>query len=218
MRRILLLLITMPVLLLAGCASTIRSEVTAFHEWPAEVTQRTFVFERTDAQQRSLEYLAYENLVRAELKRVGLSEATTNETAALRATLSTSIRGRDVRIIESVMADPWFGSPWYGSGFYGPYGAWPGYGFPGYGFPYAPMWPSPPMLRQQERQTTLYQRELRVQIHVVASNKPLYDVTVKSEGTEGNLTKIMPYLVKSAFAEFPGKSGVPRVVEQKLQR
>lgn len=73
------------------------------------------------------------------------------------------------------------------------------------------------MVRQQERLTTLYLRELRVQIHDATRDKPLYDVTVKSEGTEGNLSKIMPYLVRSAFAEFPGKSGVPRVVELPLK-
>jgi hypothetical protein len=26
----------------------------------------------------------------------------------------------------------------------------------------------------------------------------------------------MPYLVRSAFAEFPGKSGTPRIVEMKI--
>jgi len=217
MRRILLLLITLPLLLLAGCASTIRSEITVFHQWPDDAKARAFVFQRTDVQQGSLEYLAYENRVRAALNRVGLHEATASETADLRVTVSTSIRGRDIRIIESVISDPWYGSPWYGSGFYAPYRAWPGYGFSGYGFPYAPMWPGPPMVRQQERLTTLYLRELRVQIHDATRDKPLYDVTVKSEGTEGNLSKIMPYLVRSAFAEFPGKSGVPRVVELPLK-
>jgi hypothetical protein len=42
-------------------------------------------------------------------------------------------------------------------------------------------------------------------------------VTVKSEGTNSSLAAVMPYLVRSAFAEFPGENGVPRQIELKIK-
>ena len=74
------------------------------------------------------------------------------------------------------------------------------------------------MAREQQRRYTVFHRELKLRIDDVAKKQPLYDVTVKSDGEEGNLAKIMPYLIDSAFKDFPGKSGVPQVVELKMAR
>lgn len=213
MRRFLFLLFTLT-LLLTGCASTIRSEVTAFHQWPSTLASKSFVFERTDAQAQSLEYRSYEGLVRNALLQQGLHESDAGEKAALHVRLDASISGRDVRIVETVLVDSWYGTPWYGPGAFGPYwGGWPGAAYP----LYSPMWPSMPVAREQERRYTVFHRELKIKISAAADGQPLYDVTVRSDGKEGNLAKVMPYLVHSAFAEFPGKSGVPRVVEMKMQ-
>jgi hypothetical protein len=43
-------------------------------------------------------------------------------------------------------------------------------------------------------------------------------VTVKSEGEQGNLATVMPYLVQAAFKDFPGTHGVPRVIEMKFNK
>ena len=213
MRRFLFLLLTLP-LLLTGCASTIRSEVTAFHQWPTTVPAPSFVFERTDTQTQSLEYRSYEALVRGALQQQGLHEAGANEKAALQVTLDAGISGRDVRIVETVLVDSWYGTPWMGPRAFGPYwGGWPGVAYPFY----SPMWPSMPVAREQERRYTVFHRQLTIKIKAAADGQPLYDVTVRSEGKEGNLAKVMPYLVQSAFADFPGKSGVPRVVELKMK-
>src|SRR3569833_2536274 len=59
-------------LLAVGCASpVIRSQVTAFHEWPADLPDKSFTFERTADQENNLEYRNYEQLVQAELLRLG---------------------------------------------------------------------------------------------------------------------------------------------------
>jgi hypothetical protein len=73
-----------------------------------------------------------------------------------------------------------------------------------------------PVAREQQRQYTVFYRELKLKISDTLAGQPLYEVTVRSEGKEGNLAKILPYLVRSAFAEFPGKSGIPRIIEMKL--
>ncbi len=210
-RAFALLIAALP-LLLSGCATTIRSEVTAFHQWPAALPGRTYVFMRPA--QPDLERQNYEKLVRERLAKLGLQEAGTGEPAALAVTMNYTVSGRDVRVVETVLVDPWYGTPWYGPGYYSPYWGWPGYGHPFYG----PMWPAMPVAREQQRRYTVFHRELKLRIDDVAKKQPLYDVTVKSNGEEGNLAKVMPYLVDSAFKDFPGKSGVPQVVELKMER
>ncbi len=201
-------------LLVAGCASTIRSEVTAFNQWPADGAGRSFAFTHRDGEAQSLERQTYENLVRAQLLRLGLRDPAAGEAAQLSVRVDYGIAGRDVRVVETVLVDPWYGTPWYGPGFYNPYWGMPGY----HPYFHGPMWPSMPVAREQERRFTVFRRELKVKISAAGGDQPLYDVTVKSEGEEGNLAALMPYLVEAAFREFPGVNGVPRVIEMKMKR
>lgn len=207
------LLMALP-LLVAGCASTIRSEVTAFNQWPPDAAGRSFAFAHRDGDAQNLERQTYENLVRAQLLRLGLRDPADGEAAQLSVRVEYGISGRDVRVVETVLVDPWYGTPWYGPGFYNPY-----WGMTGYG-PYlrGPMWPSMPVAREQERRFTVFRRELKVKISEAAGDKPWYDVTVRSDGEQGNLAELMPYLVEAAFRDFPGQNGVPRVIEMKMKR
>lgn len=200
-------------LLLSGCVSVIRSEVTAFHQWPVGMQGQRFVFAPSTEQANSLEYQSYAQLIRKQLKILGLEEAVTSEAAQLKVDFSTRISGRDVRVVDTVLVDSWSGMPWYGPGFYSPY-----WGFPGYGYPfYGPGWGGVPVAREQETRYTVFHRELTLKITDAESVRSLYEVTVRSDGREGNLAKVMPYLVASAFKDFPGKSGVPQVVELKMK-
>lgn len=211
MRFVACLIITL-CLLLSGCASKIRSEVTAFHQWPAAMSQKTFGFVHKEDEPSGLERQSYENLIRAELIKQGLRESSDGQDAALAVSFNAMISAKDVRVVETVLVDSWYGTPWYGPGYYSPYwGGWPGYSpF------YSPFSPGMPVARQQERRYTVFYRELKLKINDAAAGQPLYEVTVRSEGKEGNLAKVMPYLVRSAFAEFPGKSGTPRIFEMKI--
>ena len=216
--RLLSYLFAALLLLLSGCASTIRSEVTAFHHWPQTAGDKTFTFVRTPEQAQSLEYQTYERLVREQLQKQGLREAEEGEVAPLKVEFSAGISGRDVRVVETVLVDSWYGTPWYGPGFYHPY-YHPYWGYPGYGYPfYGPGWSGVPVAREQERRYTVFHRELKLKITDATSQQPVYEVTVRSDGKEGNLASLMPYLVESAFKDFPGQSGVPRVVELKMKK
>lgn len=202
-------------LVLAGCASApmIRSDVTAFHEWPATLTDKSFVFERTKQQNDSLEYRNYEELVRAELQRVGLTPAGVGaRDPALRVNMNYAIEARDVRVVEPVVMQPGWGP----SGF-GPY--WPRYGMYDPFFPH-PFWNPPVIVRYDDASYTVYTRRLHITIARAGKGgaEKLYDVTVISEGRNPSLAAVMPYMIKSAFAEFPGKSGVPRRVELPFQQ
>lgn len=198
--------------LLSACGTFFRSNVTAFHAWPEQLPERTYVFERTPEQDASLEYRNYENLVRAELNRLGLMEAGPNMTPYLKVRFNTDMRVRDVREVYPVVVHP------YG---YGP--AWGMYPFhhPGFG-PYSPFydpfWYGPPVVQQREANYQLFTRELHLNIARFGDGQPLYQATAVSQGETGSLAAVMPYLVRSLFKNFPGPSGVTRQVELKVER
>ena len=197
----------------AGCATKIRSEVTSFHQWPDGIAGRSFVFVHQDDEAKSLERQRYEDLVRAELRKLGLVEPVAGGQADLAVRLDYRISGRDVRVIETVLVDPWYGTPWYGPGYYHPYWNWYGYG------PYhGPMWPSMPVAREQSRRYSVFQREIRIRMTDQLGQKTWFEVSVRSEGEQGNLALVMPYLVQAAFKDFPGTDGVPRVIEMPFKK
>lgn len=210
--------------LLTGCATTIQTDVTAFHEWPSQLPNKSFVFERSGEQANNLEHRSYENLVRNELLRLGLAESASLQSAGLKVAISYDINVRDVRVVQPVLLDPWYGSPfygprWRGHGYYSPYYG-PFYGplhSPLYGAFYSPFWHAPPIVQQQETRYQLANRQLKIVIAQAADSRKLYDVTVSSEGVNTALAAVMPYMVRSAFADFPGKSGVPRRIELKMK-
>ncbi len=208
MRRYFFPILAVAAALLAGCTTpVIRSEVTAFHAWPAQTTEKSFAFTRTSAQENDLEYRAYEQLVRAELLRLGFADAPASA-AALRVALNYRVSERDVRQVEPVVIN----SGWAG-GYYGP--RWPyRYYDPFFMDPY---WYSPPVVAYQESNYRLYRRQLQIGITRAADNRKLYDVTVNSEGRTSSLAAVMPYMIRSAFADFPGKNGVPHTVELEIR-
>jgi len=195
---------------LVGCAvPVIRSDVTATHQWRSELLAQPFVFERSSSQDADPEYKAYENLVRSELQRVGLREATPAQQPQLTVKLAYGMSARDVRIVQPVVVDPFF----YNPPLYGPY--WRRYRYAPF---YDPFWASGPMVQYREGRQVVYSRELRLQMMQSTDAKKLYDVTVHSQGGISSLPAVMPYMVQSAFADFPGTSGVPRRIEIEIKQ
>ena len=189
-------------LLLAGCATTIRSDVTAFHEWPARLPDKSYAFDTPAPREDTLEYRSYQNLVRAELARLGFAEAGTADAAKLRVAMHFSSVDRPQRVFEAV--DPFWGGPGYWPGRfhrYGPFGPDP--------FFYGPL---------EVRESILhnYERQLRVAING-SDGKKLFDVRVHNTSSKASTPAVMPALVASAFAGFPGQSGVMHRVDLKLE-
>lgn len=127
---------------------------------------------------------------------------------ALKITFDYKLNVTDVRTIEPVYLDPFM----YGPGFYGS----PFYGRRFYGYGYDPFFWGPPVVQYQDRTTQLSRRELHLLISRYGDAKGLYDVRVNSRGQNPSLPAVMPYLVRSAFADFPGQSGVPRTIALQL--
>ena len=204
-RLVMMAAATAMALLLGGCATTIRSDVTTFHQWPAQIEDKSYVFETPPAIDNTLEYQSYQNLVRGQLAQLGFREANAGA-AALKVAMRFTTTDVPVRVIEP--ADPMFygfSSYRYGPRF-GPRGRWAGWHHPFYD----PFWsPFPAYQMSVEHQ---FRRELQVSIKD-AAGKRLFDVTVHNMSRALSTPAVMPALVHSAFAGFPGPNGAVRRVE-----
>lgn len=210
--RYLAMLVAAMSLLLAGCATTIRSDVTAFHQWPDRLPDKSYVFAAPQPPQDTLEYRDYLDLVRAELGKLGLSEAATPDAAALRVAMQFSTIDQPLRVFEPI--DPFWPGPGYWPGRFRHGHPWaydPWYGF---GTSYSPFMYGPQEFRETIRHR--YERRLRVSI-TGANGEKLFDVTVRNSGGQPATAAVMPAMVASAFAGFPGRSGVPHRVALTLE-
>jgi hypothetical protein len=213
MKRILMTAAAGLTLLLAGCASTIRSDVTTFQQWPAQMADKTYAFEVPPPQEDTLEWRSYHELVRAQMGKLGF-----HDSGASRPQVTVSMRftTTDVPVRVLTAADPWFYSPplsarfgWVGPRHRRYWGGW-------YSPFYDPFW-GPYPWAMQEKIVHQYQRELHVTIRSALDGKQLFDVTVHNTSHQRSTPAIMPALVQSAFQDFPGPNGGARVVELKQQ-
>jgi hypothetical protein len=192
-------------LLLGGCATTIRSDVTTFHQWPADLPSKTYVFEAPPPQDDTLELHSYENLVRAQLGKLGFQEVAS--APALKVSMRFTTTDVPVRVFQAV--DPFY-YPSARFGFMSPYrrGYWGGSFYSPF---YDPFWG--PQYQVVERHT--YQRDLQLSIKSASDNRRLFDVTVHNNSVERSTPVMMPALVQSAFEGFPGPNGAARRIELK---
>jgi hypothetical protein len=197
-------------LLLGGCATTIRSDVTTFHQWPAQMEDKSYVFEAPPQEDDTLEWRSYQKLVQAQLARLGFTEASGKP--ALTVSMRFTTTDVPVRVMEPVMSPfyhpmPRFG--WHRSYRRGPWRhRW-------HSPFYDPFWDPFPSYRIYIDH--VYRRELQVAIKSATDGKRLFDVTVHNVSGVLSTPAIMPALVQSAFEGFPGPSGVARRIELKQQ-
>jgi len=187
--------------LLTGCASTVVTDVTAFRQpgWEND-PPRTYSFEHTQAQAAELERQTYEQWLASALAGVGFEQVPEAQ-ARYRVSMEYDAAPGIVRVAETVYPDPWYGpwGPYWGPGFYGPWGPW---GWPGY-------WPPPQTVWRDVPATFA---SLRVYFKDARTGQRVYQVTAQNQAENGNPAAMMPYLIRSAFTEFPAESGRPRRV------
>ena len=217
MRRLLTTATAALVLLLGGCATTIRSDVTTFHQWPGELADKTYVLEAPAPQDETLELRSYQNLVRGELARLGFQDAGSGATPALKVAMRFMTTDIPVRVYQPVYSH--FDYYWMPRSAYmmrpfhhrRGYGYWRGHYSPFYD----PFWYGTPAF--QETIVHNYRRQLQVAIKDGRDGKRLFDVTVHNMSRQMSTPQVMPALVHSAFLGFPGVSGVARRVELKQE-
>ena len=208
MKRVMIAAAVSAGLLLGGCATTIRSDVTTFNQWPAQIPDKSYAFAQVPAQDNTLELQSYENLVRGQLNRLGFHEA---QGAPV---LTVAMRFQTVDVPTQVLY-PAFG-PMY------PYS--PRFAYLGWRRRYWGGWYSPfydpfwgPMPAYDVETEHRYHRQLEISIQSASDGKRLFDVTVRNVSRQMSTPAVMPALVQSAFQDFPGPNGGARIVELKQQ-
>jgi hypothetical protein len=200
--RVMAAMALLGVALLSGCASTVTTEVTAFSQgtWQND-PPRTYAFDRAAGQEGRLEDQTYEQWLAQALTGAGYQQVARPQARYLVSMEYDSHSGL-LRVQETVYPDPWYGP--YGGPFWGPYyrpwGPW-GWGGPGY-------WPPQTIVRD----VPVTQSTLRVFFKDAATGRRVYQVTAQNGGEGSSLQAAMPYLIRSAFTQFPAESGRARRV------
>ncbi|RKP59225.1 DUF4136 domain-containing protein [Pararobbsia silviterrae] len=193
LRRVALFGVTAAALALGGCANYVTTQVTAFQNWTASDAQRTYAFERSPAQQNSLEQQAYEQLVDNELSVYGF-KLTPIASANFLVALDYDSKDGTVVVQQPNFYDPW--GPW-GMPYYRPWGPW---------WVAAP--PPPPTYSSYSIAT----QRLSLRMLDRQTGNEVYRVTATAQVDDPSLLHAMPFLVRGALSDFPLANGTVRRV------
>ena len=178
------------VMLLGACAGQVTSEVTRFHKDSQPRGETIAVVAGDASKQNSLEFAAYARIVAAKLIQIGYRVVPANARPLLLAKMDYSVGPAETKI-----------KSWPRS--YVHYRFSYGYYYPYY---YGPYWDEPYVYSY-----TVYPRSLDLTI-VRPNGESLFEGHVKSIGREQNINEVIPYLIEAMFHNFPGESGVTKVV------
>ena len=196
-------------LFLVACQGSVLTELTPFHTFSdaASFQGKTFIVMPSKAQEGSLQWAQYSNLVAQKLESKGLRRVEDARAADYAVSLNYAIDGgRSVSNTSSSYgqtgggttstATTLVGTQYVQTQVYTP----PTYGVTGV----------------YTTNSTKYGREIRITIMDVrqslAQNKRVlvYESTGRSEGESGNINFVLPYIIDAMFIDWPGKSGVPQ--------
>ena len=200
-------------LLLAACASQIKSDVARFHRMPAPQGESFRVVAADPKKQDSLEFATYAQYGASEMTKQGYRQADGTAQPSLEVRIDYAVSpGR-----EKIATRP-------GTGSYAPYYySWRHRAFYPYGWGfYDPFWGSP-FSEPEVYSYTVYTRQLTMDIVRPGSAQasagkdgegavPLFEGRVESVGKDNRLPEVMPYLVQAMFTDFPGTSGMTKRV------
>ena len=178
------------VLLLGGCASQVTSEVTRFHRDTKPMGETIAVTSMDETKQGSLEFATYAKMVETKLTEIGYKVVDVSARPDLLAKMDYSVGPAQTKI-QSFPRNFVFYRFYYG--YYHPYY-------------FGKYWDEPEVYTY-----TIYPRSLDLNI-VQATGESVFEGHVKSIGREQNINQVMPYLVEAMFNNYPGESGVTKVV------
>ncbi|GIX15882.1 MAG: hypothetical protein KatS3mg119_0068 [Rhodothalassiaceae bacterium] len=189
--------------LLAACARHVETQVTRFHEGSLPAG-RTIVIMPADPAREGPEFRTYASMIADEFVKLGYRLAASPEEADLEVVVDYGVDQGRVEI----ETRPGYAYPYYGFylGHFHPYH----YGF-FYPYIYDPFYG--PDIESQ----TVYTRQLSLKIRDRQTGRVVFEGRAVSEGPTRELNLVMPYLVEAMFRNFPGESGVTRLVEIKTR-
>ena len=203
--------------LLSGCATTtVLSHVTVFHELSTTPHDVKYAFVRSSQQQGSLEHKAYEQMAREQLNKRGFLEVPVTQ-ANVAVFLSYQIDdGKTV-----ISSYPIFGQTGVaGSQTYGNiYGTSRGTASFSATTTYTP---SIGVVGTGNQSDLQYTRKVQLdmldrQLLDKETVSKIYEGRVTSVGLSGQLNRVMPYMLRSLFQEFPGRSGTTTDIELRFR-
>lgn len=192
-------LVMVLVMLLGACASQVTSEVTRFHQDSKPKGETIAITASDQGKQGSLEFAAYAKLVAKKLTEIGYQVVDVSAKPDLLARMDYAVGPAQAKV-QSYPADIVYYRFNYGYSYpysFGHY--WDRPGFYNY-------WGEPRVFSY-----TVYPRTLDLNL-VRANGESLFEGHVKSIGHEQNINQVMPYLVQAMFNNYPGESGVTKVV------
>ncbi|CAM2158330.1 MULTISPECIES: DUF4136 domain-containing protein [Paraburkholderia] len=196
-RRALLMLAALAVTM-SGCTTYVTSQVTAFSAWNGgSDATRTYAFTRNPTQEHSIEQSTYENLVADGLDVQAFHQVPEPQARYL-VGLAYGSRMDTVTVAQPVFYNPW-PSPYWGP--FNPWGPWGPYG--------------PAYVNQSY---PVYSHALSIRITEKGSGKEVYNVSARTSGDDPSLVRVMPYLVRSALANFPLQNGTVTQVKLPLDK
>ncbi|MEZ5738204.1 MAG: DUF4136 domain-containing protein [Burkholderiaceae bacterium] len=189
------------IIALAACALPIRNDVTVFHDWPAGLDQRSFRLVPRPELAQDLEYQTYRRIVREQLLAAGFVETAV---PVLDVSFTYDTREKRTRVIER--------SPAFSSSLYFGHGYSGGALAIGVPLTWGPYYDS-------HYDAYTYERELRLEMADRRTNPPvrIYQATASNRGSEPARVEALPYLVQAVLRDFPGRSGIARMVEIERQ-
>lgn len=208
MRYMVLVLI---MVVFGGCAKYVETNVSVFHELKSPVQTATYALLPTSEQANNLEFQTYAKLIKAQLERYGLKEASRSD-ARYGVYLSYGIDGGR----EVLSSMPVYGhtgiSGIYTSGKTNAQGVYTGVTF---------VTPRYDVVGSETRSDMVYGSFLYVDIvdlSVVPSQRKVYEGKVSGKSETPFLGAVMPIMVQSVFEEFPGTSGMTRTARKPLNK
>lgn len=197
---------------LSGCATTFSSQVTTFQEWPNTAPTKTYVLDKTIEQENDLEYKQYADQLREKLSQLGLKEAAANETPALSVKMAYTSAVTAVKFTgayygprSSFYYDPIWSLHY--SRFYSRSPFFYPYGYSRFGGPF---------MAADLDGRRYYLHQLAVTISEKSSGKKLFDVRASTEQSGQQIVEQIPFLLSSAFQNFPGENGKTVTVNLQL--
>ncbi|SAK59217.1 DUF4136 domain-containing protein [Caballeronia ptereochthonis] len=183
---------------LAGCTTYVQTQVTAFSDWSGSDATRTYAFARQGEQANSIEQTTYETLVASELSKYNFHQVP-DASARYQVALAYSVRGDLMTVRQPVYYDPWPMYGPYGRPFWGPWGGWG---------PYGPWGPT----GYVDQSYPVYIHALQIRMTDRKTGREVYKVTAVNSTDDASLYQAMPYLTRSALADFPLGNGTVRTV------
>lgn len=183
--------------IVAGCTSRVSSDVVAFHNDPMPQGETIRVAPSDPAKEQSLEFRSYAQLIGQELNKLGYRYVDDpNAPATLVAEVDYSVESGPTDIQSDAPLQPFVRYHFFYGRYYDPF-------YYGINNGWAP----------DVYSTPTYIRNLSVNIVVNNGERDrVFEGRVQSRGIQDQLPEIMPYLVTAMFRNFPGESGVTKVV------